>query len=122
MPTLLEATTWDLEEIQAHIEAHLPENSTFSYVFKEGSFEGVITRDGVVVWEDLQADERLLLFNAFGWVYIQQSVAEFRNPAWVRGEITIPIARQAIPELVKDPEDLDPEEISAVLAKALERT
>lgn len=118
MATWAEVSTWSNDEIVQKVRELLPEGWQFKHLLDvDGAFRATIVdvASGLSQWSDEQADERLILLNAYGWLFVRKPTA--RNPRWVRGEITVPVAQQTLPTVITpqpDPEDLDPEEIDAV--------
>lgn len=116
MPSFSEVYTWTNSEIIDQIIALLPEGWQFNKTSK-GIFSATIINDSdVAVWEDRQLDERLLLLNAFGWLFSNKTSVS--NPIWNRGDAPEGPVRVGMVDLpgveIKDPEDVDPEEVASV--------
>jgi len=116
MPTLEEMTSWSLDEIRLHIQRHLPADHQF--FVEEGDFGWKVrfeAPDGAQLWEQVGFDERVVLLDAFGWLWLRKSPTEQApGSPWVRR----PDLRQEHvvrpPTTEPDPEDLDPDEVLAV--------
>lgn len=129
MPTLEEMTTWSSDEVLQAIQAILPEGWTLSCKTEKSSFLVRILKpvvegeERVVAWENYHIDQRILLFDAYGWLAVhdepkvpgggdlsrRQQLAEQAAARWAR------VPREAIPP---DPEDVDPDEVNAVYEQA----
>lgn len=125
MPTLEEMTIWTAGEIVQEIERVLPRGWTLRSSTKQGRFwvqilqPEVEGQERVVVWEDYHIDQRILLFDALGWLAClgqkkqrrtgslsrRRQLAEQAAARWAG------MPREKIPG---DPEDVDPEEVGAV--------
>lgn len=127
MLSVEEMTAWTNDDILVQIETLKPKGTFFRCVFNEeerfwhARFERFdeAQRKRVVLWEEFGPDERLTLFNAFGWIWARQQPLPPKDSPWsphrrdlrqqaVRGRATTP------GHSVPDPEDLDPEEVQAV--------
>lgn len=69
-------------------------------------------------WEDEQVDQRILLFNLYGWLRREAGVQP-SHPVWCRrGEVQIPshFGRKAHQGtvIIPDPGDIDPDEVALV--------
>lgn len=121
MPSVEEMTAWTTEDIEAEIRVSLPKNWQFEHGCSEtGGWAIIRDEEGETKWETAMVpDERLLLFNAYGWLITRSAVP--RLPAWARrkGEIPKPLVGHfSLPGVsVPDPEDLDPAEVAAVYDK-----
>jgi hypothetical protein len=132
MLSLEEMTTWTVEDIQAQIDAYKAKDLFFRFdfdrelMFWHARFERFdeAQRKRVIVWEDHGADERITLFNAFGWVWARSQTPLPKDSPWrPRPDVTLHHVNQKVAargHSVPDPEDLDPEEIKAVYEKANE--
>lgn len=103
-------------EIVVEVNGVLPSGWGFAYGFEPGGYfaGSIVDHTGVQQWSDAQLDERLLLFNAFGWVTSRGNTP--RHPAWVRGP-ALSSARRGFGISgggTQDPGDLDPGEVEAV--------
>jgi len=121
MPSVEEMTAWTPEDIEAEIRVALPKDWQFEYGCSEtGGWAVIRDAEGEPKWETAMVpDERLLLFDAYGWLITRNAVP--RLPAWRRrrGEIPTPrVGHYSLPGVsVPDPEDLDPAEVAAVYDK-----
>ena len=114
MATLAEMTAWSIEETRAEVDRLLPPGWAYrqSHV---GFFRGVICdADGVAQWDESHADERLLLLDAYGWLWTRSLSAPIQG-LWAtrRTELTSRTVGQHAAR-VPDPEDLDPAELAMV--------
>ena len=135
MATLEEMTAWSLDEIEAEIVAALPPGLHFELKPDESGFWSVsfwrvsdTTKDKQVVWDDVGPDQRIMLFNAYGWLWLRQQPKPPEHSPWQpdRLEITSRVAKSMSrrilieggvgrgPSRGSDPEDLDPLEVLAV--------
>lgn len=126
MATFEEMSAWSSADIAAATRALLPEGVGFSYGWdasRQAWYTWFFTRDpetGATVpfEEEWGMDERVSLFNAYGkaWAYKTPE-----NSVWTRRtELTRPGIPQALSGYdASTPEDLDPDEIDAVLAAAV---
>jgi hypothetical protein len=121
VPTLEEMTAWTVDELRTEIAALLPDE----WRFRSG-WDGNLTRwaafierledeKWAVVWHGESPDERLLLFNAFGNLWLERQPKPASGSPWDpfrqtrRGPMRVPTSSG-----VPDPEDLDPAEVAAV--------
>lgn len=127
MVTFEEMSAWTADEIQAHIQAALPSTILFSFgLDKDGGVWSVrfdrIEQDGSIVglWSDTGFEHRILLLNAYGWIWNQIAPRPDHASPWIRRrEITAEaVTRRVVFGHVPDPEDLDPDEVDSVYAKA----
>jgi len=132
MLSLEEMTSWSPEDIRAAIAAELPLGWSFvPDVVNSWVHAKIVDAEGTVLWEDSSADQRLLYFNAYGWLNLRSSQA--RHPAWrPRTKEVDPSERRSPREWpseaefkprahqggaeasIPDPEDLDPAEVYSV--------
>lgn len=121
MLTIEEMSAWTADDVQDQIRGMTPVGLVFSTGLENGvwfaRFSDSATND--TLWEDFGIDRRILLFNAYGWVWMRQVWTRHKSPStndtpWVRRrEITAAVAtRQG--NHIPDPEDLDPDEVAAV--------
>jgi len=121
MPSLEEMTAWEPEDIEAEIRLALPKDWSFqSGCSENGGWAVIGDEEGQIKWETASVpDERLLLFNAYGWLTTRGM--EPKNPAWARRKGVTPqprIGQFSLPGVsVPDPEDLDPAEIASVYSE-----
>ncbi len=128
MHTVDDLNAWTNTEVVLQIEALKPVGTAFIHgqdpetLFWTARFE---TTDGNVLWSDASPDERLSLFNAFGWVWVQSQPQPSLTSRWRRGpELTREVVTKRVAlngHTVPDPEDLNPEEVRAVYEKARPR-
>ena len=114
---LEEMTAWSLDEIVGAIYTLVPK----PWVFEHWQDDDYVFHARVKVksseqslWEDTHADERLLLFNAYGWLWARNQPKLPPDDPWVRRrELTSSaVSRMALG--IPDPEDLQPDEIKSV--------
>lgn len=117
-----EVAAWSNADIVAHIEEFKPVGHNFQHGYdRESQFWFVRfydQRQTDPVWEDYSPDERLALYNAFGWVWASSQPAPAPGSAWHRRQELTPKAVTKKVALgghtVPDPEDIDPLEVQAV--------
>lgn len=127
MLSLEEMTAWTNDDIVAQITVMTPKGVTFRHGFDDEDrfwyvrFERFdeAQQERVVVWRDFGPDERLTLFNAFGWIWVRQQPMPPKDSPWSpyrRDLRRQPVVGRATTRghSVPDPEDLDPEEVQAV--------
>jgi len=125
--TLAEMTAWGNDDILAQIKSLHDKSMTFHHGFDtEGRlwftrFEQFdkATQKRVVVWEDFCPDQRLSLFNAFGWVWLKPQQQSAGSSIWKRREETLTHRinvgqKPSYRSSAADPEDLDPKEVQEV--------
>lgn len=140
MPTLEEMTAWTAEDIRAEILVALPKGLHFGKKADQESGFWVVefwrvdpeTGTKAVLWTETGADERIMLFNAYGWLWMQKRPKVPDHSPWkarqqeltpgalrerarqqaVRGEVASENRK------VRDPEDLDPKEVQTVYERA----
>jgi hypothetical protein len=123
MPTIEEMNLWSVEEILAELERLLPEGWLFRHIRKPSGLWKALVIDlrdekkPLVMWEGDNIDERLLLFDVYGWLWIKQEPPG-QNSAWRlrRGELTKEAVTQrvATKREASDPEDLDPKAVASL--------
>ncbi len=122
MISLEELTSWDTEEIAAHIRKELPPGWTFTYTWNEGWSQGtILDAESRSQWDGIHPDLKYLLFDAYGWVVLRGKSPQ--HPAWRRR------SQREVPETpnpsgdvtveAPDPEDLNPDEVRMVYASTL---
>lgn len=116
-PTLEEMQTWSVDEIKAHIAEYLPDDTVFRCAFSDdiGQWRGWFEQDKTVLWDQWSLDQRLLLLDAFGWLWAKRQPARPADSPWVGRQGRVPmeaVRRRAFSE--PDPADLDPDEVQAV--------
>jgi hypothetical protein len=126
MPTIEEMTAWTHDELQAEVSALLPTGWRFRSGW-DGTmllWTAAIERpdengEWITAWEDESPDERLLLFNAFGHLWLERQPKTASDSPWAvrqpvpRGPVTRPMGLPGVK--VPDPEDLDPAEIDSLI-------
>ena len=121
MPTHEEMATWSVEDVKDQISGLLPLAWTVENAEDDGFFICTIKDgQGESKWRRALYNLRLVLLDAYGWLYTRNNVPS--NPAWGR-------RRELTPEQVlghashlrsapgPDPEDLSPDEIRSVYEK-----
>ena len=125
MPSIEEIESWSIDTILAEIKRLLPPGTSFV----EGSRNGwiVVTvqkmdaenPDEKIMWSDNGPDRRLLLLNAFGWLWVRTQKP--RHPAWKPRPGGMPTRPHPAPLNFQGPPDLDPANIRAVYEKGPKR-
>jgi len=115
--TLEEVSAWSNDELDAQIHSLLEPGWTFNVRPEDGWWYGIVAdAEGGQEWADSQADVRLLLLNAYGWLYTHRQ--QPKDPLWRRRQELDPRVVRGQVSLcgvtVPDPEDLDPNEVRAV--------
>jgi hypothetical protein len=115
MFSLEEISSWSLDEIRFHIRELLLKGQRFSVTPTEGGWVARIEdTGGTRLWEHSGWDERILLLDAFGWLWLRQQARPSPDSPWNRRN---PLTQKSL-ELqlppIPDPEDVDPEEVLAV--------
>jgi hypothetical protein len=117
MPTLAEVSTWGEGQVKAEIISALPAGWKFMLApHPEGYWMARFVDDtGVAVWDGDHPALNLLLFDAYGWLYLRKmpaksSAANIWRPRPDR--TVVPKPKSVVGD---DPEDLDPEEITSVV-------
>lgn len=125
MFSLEEMASWTLEEVRHQIKELLPKGHKFGVRQLEGD-EGWEAHyedaEGNVLWRRSGLDERVLLLDAFGWLFVQQRSRPAPGSPWNKRP---PVAQQPIehrPVEIPDPEDLDPAEVLAVYGYGPKKT
>lgn len=120
MPSIEEIATWTIEEILGEIARLLPEGTVFVEAAKEGWHVATVQQKGAentesqVLWTDNGPDRRLVLLNAFGWLWLRGQ--KTHHPAWKPrpgGKPARPHPFGPSPQ-VPDPPDLDPKHVRSV--------
>src|SRR5271166_2871739 len=122
MPSLEEISTWTIQDIRTEIQKLVPEGHTFAESVKDGWHFAVLqctapsSNLSEVLWSDQNPDRKLLLLNAFGWLWLRGQKP--KHPAWKAHRGGQPARRHPAPfPKIADPPDLDPKEIRAVYEK-----
>lgn len=118
MISIQEMTAWTARDIEQAIHAARPPTWRFKLEVEQGVYAATFTdAEGNVIWTLEGFDERLTLFDAYGW--LQRRQLPRTNPVWIRkrGERYRPqVGPTSLSGVrVPDPGDLDPDEISAVV-------
>lgn len=118
-----EVQTWSEQDLYVQIHLLLPEGWHFHHASAEGFTSASITdATDLAVWEceEPLPDRRMIMLEAYGWLYYRQHKTS--NPVWTRRrEIdrhTV-LGRRGLPgvENVPDPGDLDPTQIEEIVRK-----
>lgn len=122
MPSIEQIDAWSVEEILGEIRRLLTPGLSFVEATKEGwatgSFQQPSKEEGsepVILWSNTNADRRIMLLNAFGWLWLRNQKP--KHPAWKPRPGGQPARRHPSPLKFQDPPDLDPEHIRAVYEK-----
>ncbi len=110
-----EMTAWSEQDVEAELRRLLPSNWQLNTGAQDGwYYAALLDEDTKTVWEEWGAVRRLLLLNAFGWLWMRNQTP--KHPAWkVRThEVLLPNLTPSTKEPLPDPEDVTPEEIRAV--------
>jgi hypothetical protein len=124
MHSLEEMTAWTPDVILAEIVLATPAGWTFQHIYLEGWWQGrVLDAEGTTLWEDTHADQKILFFNAYGWLTLRGQKPQ--HPIWkLRTSEIDPNRHAQHAPSAKDaagPEDLDPAEVRAVYSNRRER-
>lgn len=132
MATFEDMSLWNSAEIESNTRALLPPGVSFQQGWDRLNSAWHVrffttdpeTGQEKVMWEERGMDERITLFNAYGWAMSQFAPAGSSNSVWTRShELARPTAPTA-KSLGVDasmPEDLDPDEIAQVIASVYPR-
>jgi len=113
-PTLEGIVAWTEEEILVHLRFLLPAGWDFT-LDESGILEARLIEGGVVRWERQGVDRRILLLDAYGWLYHKVRTVP-AHPLWSRqrDDFRVPIRSPSDGNSL--PGDLDPEQIATVYA------
>ena len=126
MPTIEEMTAWSPRDIQVELKKLLPEGWVFEHIVsRDGFFRALVVdvsdqKKPLVQWEGDNLDERLLLFDAYGWLWMKKHPPEKRQRTpWKtrKSELTRKAVTQRVTlgkDPAPDPEDLDPNEVASI--------
>lgn len=127
MFTLAEMTAWSNDDISTHIQVLMAKDLSFRHGYDQGERMWYVrfecfdegAKKQVVVWSDYGADQRMVLFNAFGWVWARQQPEPDKHSPWARRRHqdlreVISTGGAQRPGRVPDPADLDPTEVASV--------
>ncbi len=126
MSKFLEMTLWSTDQIEAEIREILPSGHRFHTGWDEEHrvwyfrFETETdSGEWVTVEEEVAMDQKVALFTAYGWVWLQRAVPDHDSP-WVRRQ---EVTKERVTQRVNapDPEDLVPDEIASVYANRRRR-
>ena len=118
MPSIEQISTWTIQEIVQEIGRILPAGQALVEAVTDGWHVATIERseDATVLWTDRNADRKLVLLNAFGWLWLHNQKP--KHPAWKPREGNRPARPHPTRgPRVADPADLDPDEIRSVYEK-----
>jgi len=119
-------TAWDSLDIQMELKKLLPEGWAFEHLYGADCFWRALVVDltdkekPLVRWEGDNLDERMLLFDAYGWLWMRKYPPEKRQRSpWRprRSELTKEAVTQQVStgqKVPPDPEDLDPKEVASI--------
>jgi hypothetical protein len=121
MPVALdELARYPDEEIKIHVQQLLRPGEDFQIQLVETWWEAeILFREGEsskLLWDQMGFDQRLLLLDAYGWLWSRLQPAT-ASSVWVRQrEVTREdLTRRAVRHVpIPDPEDLDPKEVQMV--------
>ena len=122
MLSVQEMSAWSTAEIRGEIERLLPEGWVFEAGWDREAQQWTSrfyrlepdNDDPVVEWVDWHTDERINLFNAYGYLWVRRQPKPPLDSPWRRRkELTTEHVRKKALELA-DPPDLDPEEVKSV--------
>ncbi len=124
MISIQEMTAWTTRDIEQAIHAARPPGWQFCLEVEGGIYTVAFTdAEGNDIWSREGIDERLILFDAYGW--IQQRQLPRLNPVWQRKQREMHRPQVGPTSLsgvnFSDPADLDPAEIDAVYREHLSR-
>lgn len=122
MLSLEDMAAWTLDEIRAHIRRFLPEGHTFHFGQDDGWKARLESPDGEILWERTGLDERVLLLDAFGWLWVRRQGAPSVDSPWGRRKGPEQKLVEQPPVQIPDPEDLDPAEVMSVYEAARKKT
>lgn len=122
MLSIEEMTAWDEDQIQAEIQARLPPGHRFVFGVEAGSWCARFYGPEGVVWESSHYEARVLLFNAFGWLWKPPPRVHASRWRPHGGHRLVPVGRSAQEAATPDPEDLDPVQVSAVYGDDTKRS
>lgn len=118
MPTFEEMTLWGPDEIHAQILLLLPKDWRFELLEERLELQLralFLDAEGVEVWCNTGPDDRLLLFDAYGWLLTRDRKTVNQNWPVREPRKHVPVGRvNPHGEPIPDPEDLNPVEIIAV--------
>lgn len=125
--TLEEMSVWSAEDVESQIHIHCPKDVAFDFSVKDGFYRVQFKRqeeegqeqkdeDPEVLWAGSGFDKKIVLLDAYGWLWAQ-ALSPRRATVWTRrGEVT-PAKATRKANNIPDPDDLDPDKLDAVYAK-----
>ncbi len=124
MPSIEEISSWTIQEIIQEVVRLLPARQALVEARNEGWHVATIQETAAdaetkILWTDRNADRKLVLLNAFGWLWLRNQKPH--HPAWKPRDGGRPMRRPVHSAKVADPADLDPAEIRAVYEKGPKR-
>jgi hypothetical protein len=107
------------EEIEASLRQLLRPGESFSLIQEETWWSVEVILQGetpILIWDHIGYDRRMLLLDAYGWLWSRIQPVSTSTIWNRRGEITrADVGRRATSHSpIPDPEDLDPVEVQAV--------
>lgn len=122
-PTLEEMRQWPPDEIHGAILVALPPECRFELTDEGGQWRArFFGPDGAVLWWNTYGDPQVLLFDAYGWLWMRRQKP--KHPAWKprTSRTLVPVyGSTAHGPSVPDPEDLNPAEIDTVYSEHSKR-
>jgi len=125
VPTPEELLLWSNADVCREIQQLLEPNWVFDYGFdnSEGVWVARVVQEESaeddtpekILWDAVEPDERLVLFDAYGWLWLKTQKKPVEDSPWRRTrELTRESVSKYIHSKVPDPEDVQPEEVKAV--------
>lgn len=127
MHTLEEMSVWGVDDALAHTELEAAKQGLDVHYYADFEESGVwvvklTNAEGEEVWQDQGFEQRILLLSAYGWLCTHNAlITDAADSVWVRRqEITADAVTRRVNygPMGPDPEDIDPDEIAAMWAKA----
>lgn len=120
---MVEVAGWSTDDAQAALQAKLPAGWRLSYEHEEGEWVVQLIDDqGVVAFESVYPEPRLVLLNAYG--FLHRRAAGPVHPMWAGGGRADRRGPRAPGELglpgfapTPDPDDLDPAAVDLVYTR-----
>jgi hypothetical protein len=115
MPSVDEMERWTADDARQEINKILPAGWSFeAHRDEEGWCHASFHSADGPIWSESHPDLKLLLLNAFGWLWLRGQKP--KHPAWRIREGAKPARPAPQPHpAVADPPDLDPEEINSLV-------
>lgn len=119
MPSFEEVSAWSEEELTVEIRLLLPPGWVLVTPPSNGYWTVSLQRkdpegNPVVEWEDDNADKRLVLLNAFWWLWSKGLPKPTGLTPWSRAQDRVVKPVSLTGSKIPDPEDLNPAEIEAL--------